>query len=87
MFSREITDAFPDSTNEVNIVVFSRTLLDAKFCEGEEEEVDRRRGGKTTSKTGQGWSSPPPRGLWRDGEIWLQRRHWGPSDPYGLRDK
>ena len=47
--------------------------------EREEEEVDRRRGGKTTSQGGQGWSSPTPRGLWATGkaaEGWLQSRQW-----------
>ena len=37
--------------------------------EGEEEEVDRRRGGKTTSKSEQGWSLPTPRGLWRQKKM------------------
>ena len=35
--------------------------------EVEDEEVDRVRGGKRTSKSGQGWSSPIPRGQWRIG--------------------
>ena len=36
--------------------------------EDEELEVDRRTGRKKTSKSGQGWSSPVPRGLWRAGK-------------------
>ena len=35
---------------------------------GGDEEVDRRRGGKTTSKSGQEWSSLTPRGLSRTGK-------------------
>ena len=65
-----------------------------KQWEEEEEEVGRRRGGKTRLKRGQGWSSPTPRGLWTQ-----NRKGWGelvarspvargcPSDPYGLRER
>ena len=28
-----------------------------------------RRGGETTPKSGQGWSSPTPRGMWRQGKM------------------
>ena len=34
---------------------------------GEEDQADRRRGGKTTSGNGRAWSSPSPRGQWRTG--------------------
>ena len=56
--------------------------------EVEEEEVDRTRGGKTASKSGQGRSSPTPRRLWRtgtDGYSWLHSRLWCTNDQYGLR--
>ena len=55
--------------------------------EGGDEEVDRRRGGKTTSKSGQEWSLLTPRGLSRRGkrgESWLESHQWCPNDPYGL---
>ena len=55
--------------------------------EGGDEEVDRRRGGKTTSKSGQEWSSLTPRVLSRTGkrgESWLESHQWCPNDPYGL---
>ena len=29
------------------------------------KKADRKRGGKTTSGSGQAWSSPSPRGQWR----------------------
>ena len=41
---------------------------------GEEDEADRKRGRKTTSRNGRAWSSPSPRGQWRtekNGENWL----------------
>ena len=48
--------------------------------------MDKGRGGKTTSGTGQAWSSPSPRGQWRagiNGENWLQNHLWCPNDPHG----
>ena len=53
---------------------------------GEEDEADRGRGRKTTSRNGQAWSSPSPRGQWRtekNGENWLWSHMWGPKDPRG----
>ena len=34
----------------------------ARHWKGEEDKADRRRDGKTTSRNGQAWSSPSPRG-------------------------
>ena len=51
-----------------------KTILQGTVRRGD-DEVDRRRGGKTTSKSGQEWSSPTPRGLSRTGkrgESWLE---------------
>ena len=53
---------------------------------GEEDKVDKGRGGKTTSGNGQAWSSASPRGQWRTGEKgenWLQNHLWCPNDPRG----
>ena len=53
---------------------------------GEEDKVDRGRGGKTTLGNGQVWSSASPRGQWRtgkNGENWLQNYLWCPNDPRG----
>ena len=64
----------------------AKTILQGTV-RGGDEEVDRRRGGKTTSKSGQEWSSLPPRGLSRTGkrgESWLESHQWCPNDPYGL---
>ena len=36
---------------------------------GEEDEADRGRGGKTTSRNRQAWSSASPRGQWRTGKM------------------
>ena len=36
---------------------------------GEEDKVDRRRGGKTTSGNRKAWSSLSPRGQWRTREM------------------
>ena len=55
-----------------------------------DEEVDRRRGGKTTSKSGQEWSSLTPRGLSRTGkrgESWLEIYQWCPKDLYRVMGK
>ena len=44
----------------------------------------QRRGGKTTSRHGQAWSSPSPRGQWRTGKNggnWLRNHLWCPNDP------
>ena len=46
-----------------------------------ENEADRGRGGKTTSRNGQAWNSPSPRGQWRTGKNggnWLQNHLWCP---------
>ena len=42
----------------------AKSILQATV-NGEEDKADRRRGGKTTSKNTQAWSSPSPRGQWR----------------------
>ena len=45
---------------------------------GKEDKADRGRVGKT-SRNGQAWSSPSPRGQWRTGkkgENWLQNHLW-----------
>ena len=63
-----------------------KTILQGTVRRGD-DEVDRRRGGKTTSKSGQEWSSLTPRGLPRLGkraESWLESHQWCPNDPYGL---
>ena len=63
-----------------------KTILQGTVRRGD-DEVDRRRGGKTTSKSGQEWSSQTPRGLPRLGkraESWLESHQWCPNDPYGL---
>ena len=52
---------------------------------GEEDKTDRGRGGKT-SRNGQAWSLPSPRGQWRTGKNggnWLQNHLWCPNDPHG----
>ena len=64
----------------------AKTILQGTV-RGGDEEVDRRRGGKTTSKSEQEWSSLTPRGLSRTGkrgESWLESHQWCPNDPYGL---
>ena len=52
---------------------FSQESLPKPSCKaqwkGEEDKVDRGRGGKTTSGNGQAWSSASPRGQWRTGKI------------------
>ena len=53
---------------------------------GEEDKVDRRRGGKTTSGNGQAWSSAGSRGQWRtgnNGENWLRNHLRCANDPRG----
>ena len=55
-----------------------------------EEEVDRRRGGKTISKSGQGWTLPAqPRLLKRgqDGKGLLRSHLWCPNDHARLWDR
>ena len=50
------------------------------------DTVDRGRGGKTTSRYGQAWSSPSPRGQWRRGKNggnWLRNHLWRPNGPRG----
>ena len=53
-------------------------------CKREEDKGDRGRGGKTTSGSGQAWSSLSLRGLWRtgkNGEKWLWNHLWCTNDP------
>ena len=62
-----------------------KTILQGTV-KGEEDKVDRGRGGKTTSGNGQAWSSASPRGLWtkeENGGNWLRNHLWCPSDPRG----
>ena len=64
----------------------AKTILQGTV-RGGDEEVDRIRGGKITSKSGQEWSSLTPRGLSRTGkrgESWLESHQWCPNDPYRL---
>ena len=63
----------------------AKTILQGT-AKGEEDKADEGRGGKTTSRNGQAWSSASPRGQWRtgkNGEIWLQYHPWCPNDPRG----
>ena len=53
---------------------------------GEEDKADKERGGKTTSRNGQAWSSASPRGQWRtwkNGGNWLRNHLWCPNDLRG----
>ena len=53
---------------------------------GEEDKADRGRGGQATSRNGQAWSSPSPRGQWRTGKNggnWLQNHLLCSNDPRG----
>ena len=62
-----------------------KTILQGTV-KGEEDKVDRGRGGKTTSGNGQAWSSASPRGRWRtgkNGENCLQNHLWCSNDPRG----
>ena len=64
---------------------FAKTLLQCTV-KGEEDKADRKRGGKTTSRNGQGWSLPSPRGQWRTVKNvgnWLGNHLWCPNDPGG----
>ena len=63
----------------------AKTILQGTV-KGEEDKADRGRGGTTTSRNGQAWSSASPRGQWRtgkNGENWLQNHLWCPNDPLG----
>ena len=56
----------------------------------EKEEVDRRRGGKTTSKSGQGWTLPAQPGQLKteqDGKGLLRSHLWCPKDHARLWDR
>ena len=46
----------------------AKTILQGTRGKKEEDKADRGRGGKTTSRNGQAWSSPSPRGQWRTGK-------------------
>ena len=49
-------------------------VFDQTWWKGEEDKADKGRGRKTTSGTGQAWSSASPRGQWttgKNGENWL----------------
>ena len=53
---------------------------------GEEGKAGRKRGGKTTSRNGQAWRSPSPRGQWRTGKNggnWLWSHLWCPNKSCG----
>ena len=55
-----------------------------------EEEVDKRRGGKTISKSGQGWTSPAQLGLLKTGQDvkgLLQSHLWCPDDQERSSDR
>ena len=47
------------------LLLKSKTTSFKAQIKGEEDKVDRKRGGKRTSGSGQDWSSPSPRGQWR----------------------
>ena len=55
-----------------------------------EEKVDRKRGGKTISKSGQGWTLPAQPGQLKAGQDekgLLQSHLWRPNDHARLWDK
>ena len=55
-----------------------------------EEEVDSRRGGKTISKSGQGWTLPAQLGQLRtdqDGKGLLRIHLWCPSNLARIGDR
>ena len=57
---------------------------------GQKDKVDRRRGGKTISKSAQGWTLPAQLGQLKTGEDrkWLLRSHlWCPNDHARLWDR
>ena len=60
-----------------------RRLLNSKVKEKREEEVDRRRGGKTVLKSGQEWTLPAqlgqPKAGCRGGGL-LRDHLWCPDD-------
>ena len=65
--------------------VWSKPTCKARW-KGEEDKVDKGRGGKTTSGNGQAWSSPSPRGRWRTGKNggnWWWNHLWCSKDPRG----
>ena len=56
---------------------------------GEEDKADRKRGGKTTSRSGLAWSSPSPRGQWKT-EKWRKlvvKSPVVPQQPLQIRDR
>ena len=63
----------------------AKTILQWK---GEEDKADKGRGGKTTSGTGQAWSSASPRGQWRTGKQrkLIAKLSVVPQRPSRLRD-
>ena len=69
----------------------AKTILQGRV-KGAEDKADRKRGGKTTSRTGQAWTSPSPRGQWRtekNGGNWLWSYPWCPNDlrGYGIGEE
>ena len=57
---------------------------------GKEEEVDRRRGGKIISKSGQGWILSAQLGQLKtgqDGKGLLRSHLWCPNDRKSLWDR
>ena len=46
----------------------AKTILQGTV-KGGKDKADKRRGGKTTSRNGQAWSSPSARGQWRTGNM------------------
>ena len=62
----------------------AKTILQGTV-KGEEDKVNRKRGGKTIlSGNGQAWSSASPRGQLRTGKNganWLQNHLWCRNDP------
>ena len=57
---------------------------------GDEDKVDRGRGGKTSSGNGQAWSSPSPLGQWRTEKKWgklVVKSSVVPQRPSRLRNR
>ncbi|KAI0233092.1 hypothetical protein LSAT2_016641 [Lamellibrachia satsuma] len=72
----------------------TKTILQGTVRQGwgeQEDEEDRGRGGRTTSKSGQAWTSQRHKGqqtIGRCGDSWLQGRRWCLNDTtgYGIDD-
>ena len=92
-----MTNSWPWSRNESldglamsqGLLVWQRQSYRAQWKE-KEKEADRRRGGKTISKSGQEWTLPPQLGQLKtgqDGKGLLQIHLWCPDDLPRLWDR